>query len=138
MNSYSDLLQEAAKAPTIDVEAFYAQAYAHYQANQSTEAAEIFSVLCARQPMEVRFWIGLGASLMGCTNYEKALHAWAMAALLDPRDPSPHFHAAECLDSLKQYRDASLALKEAKQRISDSEHPLHSPIALLEEQWRNR
>jgi type III secretion system low calcium response chaperone LcrH/SycD len=132
------LIQEGLKAPTIDIEAFYAQAYAHYQSNQTAEAAEIFSVLCARHPLESRFWFGLGASFMGCANYEKALYAWAMAALLDPSNPYPHFHAAECSDSLKQYRDASLAIQEAKQRISDPQHPLQSPIALLEEQWRNR
>ena len=46
------LIEEANKIPSIDIEAFYAQAYAHYQANQTAEAAKIFSILCARQPLE--------------------------------------------------------------------------------------
>jgi type III secretion system low calcium response chaperone LcrH/SycD len=132
------LIEEANKTPSIDIEAFYAQAYAHYQANQTDEAAKIFSILCARQPLEVRFWFGLGASLQGSANHEKALYAWAMAALLDPENPYPHFHAAECSDFLKQNNDASLALMEAKKRINDPAHILLAPIALLEEQWRNR
>ena len=132
------LIDKAAKIPPIDAEAFYSKAYVHYQANQTTQAAEIFSILCTRQPMEARFWFGLGASLQRSSNYEKALYAWAMAALLDAENPYPHFHAAECADSLKRYRDASLALNEAKKRISDSAHPLQAPMALLEEQWKSR
>lgn len=132
------LLLEAKKAPPIDAEAFYAKAYAHYQANQTAEAAEIFTILCARQPMDARFWFGLGASLQGSMKYEQALYAWAMAALLDPENPYPHFYAAECSDSLQQTSDASRALQEAKLRIKDPQHPLYAPIASLEEQWRNR
>ena len=132
------LIEKAAKAPPLDAEAFYSKAYAHYQTNQTAEAAEIFKVLCARRPMEARFWFGLGASLQGSANYENALYAWAMAALLDPENPYPHFHAAECSDSLNLHKDASLALIEAKNRIQDPAHPLHGPIALLENQWRNR
>ena len=134
----SALLEKAAKTPLIDVEAFYLKAYAYYQANQLAEAAEIFGILCARQPMEKRFWFGLGASLQESANYEKARYAWAMAALLDPENPYPHFHAAECSDALARHKDASLALAEAKNRINEPEHPLQGRVALLEEQWRDR
>jgi type III secretion system low calcium response chaperone LcrH/SycD len=134
----NDLIQEAKKAPPLDTEAFYTKAYAHYQANQPDLAAEIFTVLCTRQPMEKRYWFGLGASLQESKNYEKALYAWAMTALLDPENPYPHFHAAECSDSLEQYNDALLAIREAQNRVSDPQHPLYAPIALLEEQWRKR
>jgi len=132
------LIREAANTPPIDVEAYYSKAYAEYQANLTHEAAETFSVLCARKPLESRFWVGLGASLQACTQYEKALYAWAMAAILDPENPFPHFHAAECCDSLNQSTDALKALAEAKKRVKDPSHRLYKPIRLLEETWRNR
>lgn len=121
----------------IDCDAFYAAAYAQYQANRNEDAAEIFSVLCARQPLEARYWFGLGASLQASSKHEKALHAWAMAALIRFDDPYPHFHAAECSYSLGKMQDALLALQEAKRRIHDPSHELNGPIAVLEEQWRS-
>jgi type III secretion system low calcium response chaperone LcrH/SycD len=136
--TFQTLIQKAEGTPPIDTEAFYAQAYAHYQAHQSSEAAEFFTVLCARKPMESRFWLGLAASLQESQHYEKALSAWAMAALLEPKDPYPHFHAAQCAFSLNQMEDAFLALKEARQIIEqDPAHPLKEPIAVFEKQWRN-
>jgi type III secretion system low calcium response chaperone LcrH/SycD len=131
-------IQQAQKAPPIDCEAFYAQAYAKYQSGQSTEAAEIFSVLCSRQPMEFRNWFGLGASLQEGSKNDQALYAWAMAALLDPPNPYPHFHAAQCARSLGNLDDAMRALLEAKERVCGPTHPLHATIAQLEELWRIR
>ena len=130
-------INEAKAAPPIDCEAFYAHAYAQYQAGQAAQAAEVFQVLCARSPMDSRYWFGLGASWQESLNFEKALHAWAMAALLDPQSPYPHFHAAQCAFSLNQTNDARLALQEAKERIKDLAHPLSETIDLLEKQWRN-
>lgn len=120
----------------IDPEVFYAQAYSFYQAGLAAEAAKIFQVLCARFPLEAQHWFGFGASLQENKEFEKALPAWAMTALLDPKNPYPHFHAAECAASLQQTNDALLALQEAKALI-DLNHPLYSKISVLETQWRN-
>ena len=135
--TFEALIQSASQTPWIDAEVFYARAYAHYEARQPKEASEFFSVLCARKPMEQRFWFGLAASLQECKEFNKAQSAWAMAALLNPNDPYPHFHAAQCAFSMNQIHDALLALSETRQIIAkDPDHPLHKIIEVMENQWR--
>ena len=135
MNGLKEFLSTAPTVPAIDAEQFYAHGYALYQSGRAKDAVDVFRVLSARQPFELRFWFGLGASLQEDRSYSEALCAWAMAALLEPADPYPHFHAAECAYSLHQKDEALKALAEAKARIKDSSHPLKGPVELLEERW---
>ena len=95
------------------------------------------ALLCTRRPLESRFWFALGATLQESKSYSDALHAWAMAALLQKEDPYPHFHAAECCFSLQWSEDAAMALKEAEVRTPKT-HPLKGKISLLKEQWKVR
>jgi type III secretion system low calcium response chaperone LcrH/SycD len=124
----SDILKEE------DIEPFYSYAFAQYQSGGFERAAEVFHVLCVRKPLDMRFWFGLAATLQEGQNYEKALYAWAMTALLDQKNPYPHFHAAECSLSLNNIGDAKLALKETENRIGGN-HPLQDRIPLLKEVW---
>lgn len=116
-------------------EQFYSVGFAQYECGNWKKAAEAFYTLCAKKPMESRYWFGLGASLQEWGRYKSALKAWAMTALLDKENPYPHFHAAECALSLKNLKDASLALKEAKKRIHEGDHPLLHRISVLAEGW---
>jgi len=125
----SDLLTDA------QAEQFYAYAFAQYRSGALGRAAEIFHLLCARRPFEARFWFGCAAALQEEKEYERALRAWAMTALLDKKDPYPHFHAAECCFSTRNLKDAALALKETEARI-DQNHPLETRICLLKETWK--
>lgn len=133
---FDALVQAAEGTPPIDPEAFYAHAFALYQAGKMEDASEVFQVLCTRYPLEKRFWFGLAASCQESAHYEKALHAWAMSALLDPDNPYPHFHAAECSTSLQQKEDALFALEEAR-ALMKSDERLSKSIYALEERWRN-
>ncbi len=134
---FEALIREAEETPPIDPEAFYAHAYALYQSGKTADASEVFQVLCVKYPLESRFWCGLAASCQENANYDKALRSWAMSALLDPENPYPHFHAAECATSLNQKEDALLALEEAKSLIKSDTHSLAPSITALEERWRN-
>jgi type III secretion system low calcium response chaperone LcrH/SycD len=118
-----------------ELEQFYAYGFAQYDAGNWGEAADVFRVLCTRRPLETRFWFGLGATLQEAKSYLEALQAWAMAALLSPDDPFPHFHAAECYFSLDDRTEAAHGLKEAEARIHGP-HPLRGKIALFKEQWK--
>jgi len=120
-----------------EVEQFYAHGFSQYGSGNWGEAADVFRVLCTKRPLESRFWFALGATLQEARSYNEALHSWAMAALLQKEDPYPHFHAAECCFSLKNTKDAKLALTESELRIKKgTPHPLNDKIALLKEQWR--
>jgi len=124
----SDVLTDVA------AEHFYAFAFAQYQNGDLMLAHDAFHVLCARRPFEARFWFGLGAVLQEKKDYQAAMRAWAMAALLDRENPYPHFHAAECACSVQNLEDARLALREAEVRMPDG-HSLKERIPLLREAW---
>lgn len=136
----NELLEAAQKAEELTDEAseqFYTYAYAQYKFGNFPQAAEVFRVLCARRPLEARFWFGLGASYQEAKDYDSALRAWAMAAITDFDDPYPHFHAAECAVSAANLADARLAIKEVEKRIASTQrHPLHEKIAALEQMWK--
>lgn len=117
-----------------DAESIYAYAFGHYEAGNLTQAAESFRLLCFQHPFEGKFWFGLAATLQESKSYPLALEAWAVAAILKPSDPFPHFHAAECYFSLNNLQEASLALEEAELR-STQENPLQDKISLLRELW---
>ena len=133
-----ELLEEVRESDALtdaQVEQFYAYAFAQYRSGGLQKAEEIFQVLCARRPFEARFWFGFAATLQEEKNYEGALRGWAMVALLDNSNPYPHFHAAECSFSIRNLRDAALALKETELRI-EKNHPLEDRIPLLKEAWK--
>jgi type III secretion system low calcium response chaperone LcrH/SycD len=115
-------------------EQFYSFAYAQYQGGDLKRAVEIFRVLCSRRPLEARNWFGLAAALQEERKYEAAMRAWAMAAIIEPENPYPHFHAAECSCSLMNLEDARLALGQAQKRIGEN-HPLKEKIPLLQDAW---
>ncbi len=117
-----------------EMERFYTYGFSQYEGGNYKEAIEVFRILCTRGPRVSRFWFALGASLQQANQYEEALRAWAIAALLSPKDPMPHFHAAECYLSVKNLKDAFFALKETKVR-TDQEDPLNERIDLLKKQW---
>ncbi|MCB1135458.1 MAG: tetratricopeptide repeat protein, partial [Chlamydiia bacterium] len=74
----------------------YAFAYRFYRDGVYDKAADFFRFLCLMKLDEKKHWVGLGAAEHMRGNYDQALQAYAMAALLDASDPFPHFHAAEC------------------------------------------
>jgi type III secretion system low calcium response chaperone LcrH/SycD len=130
---FSEVRREDALSD-LAAEQFYAFGYAQYERGDWSKAEEAFHVLCARRPLEARNWFGLGATLQEAKEYERAMKAWAMCALLDRESPYAHFHAAECALSLGNTKDGGLALKEAEKR-TESPHPLRERIAVLQRSW---
>jgi type III secretion system low calcium response chaperone LcrH/SycD len=120
--------------PAEEAEKFYSLGFSLYGAGNYKESADVFEVLCAQWPLEPKHWFALASSRQENTEYEKALHAWAMAAILKSEDPYPHFHAAECCLSLEQQEDAGKALASALLRAKENP-ALQDKIALLRQQW---
>lgn len=113
---------------------FYTLGFSLYQAGSFEEASRVFQVLSIQKPLEYKHWFGLASSLQERKEYEKALPAWAMAAVLDQSLPYPHFHAAECAFSLDRKEEAKAALESAFSRAS--EYPiLQDQIAVLKQRW---
>jgi len=103
----------------IEQEAIYQEAYASYGAGNYQGAALAFSELVLASPFELRFWTGLAAARQMERSFEEALKAWAMASLLEPKNPVPHIHAAECLIQRGEPAEARQALNVAAEIAKD-------------------
>jgi len=99
----------------------YSAAYLAYEHGHYDQAADLFSHLATTEPANVGAWKGLAASMQMKKSYSEALTAWAFVALMTPNDPSPHFHAAECLLSMQQKDEALKAIELALQKPCDEE-----------------
>lgn len=112
----SGTLQQAFGVTGYEMEEIYCEAYRLYQEDIYIESATAFRWLVLLNPFEAKYWKGLAASLQLLEKYEKALHAYAMAALLDSDNPYPHFHAYECYDSMDLPQEGEKALELAYTR----------------------
>lgn len=126
--------------PIDQPEAIYAYAYQFYANGHFEEARSLFSLLTVMQPDQLNYWMGLGACLQMQKKYEKALEAYAAAALIDvdSLNPLPHFYAAECLLSLKDVTRALQALESAHTiAIKDETYEqLIVHINLIKQAWK--
>ena len=117
----SDTLQQAFGVSGYEMEEVYYEAYRFYQEDIYLKSSTAFRWLILLNPFVDKYWKGLAASLQLLGKYEKALHAYAMAALLDSDNPYPHFHAYECYEDMQNPEDAEKALDLAYQRTLGNE-----------------
>lgn len=100
-------------------ENYYATAFALYERGAYRKASPLFTKLVLANPFSCTYWRALASSKQMGREYEAALHAWALVALLAPEDPLPHFHAAECLFALGEREEAKRALLASSQLNHD-------------------
>lgn len=122
--------KEISPIPPEKIGEFYTCAFGLYERGDYRSAAQLFTQLILTDPFVEDYWRGLASAKQMAREYEAALHAWSLCALLKEEDPLPHFHAAECLLSLEEKEDALKALDAALDRCSDNES-LKEKIALL-------
>lgn len=130
--SGSDTLQDACDLSEASIDKLYEQAYDFYTSNQGQQAVRYFGMLITINPFQQKFWMGLGASQQLEKQPQKALQAYALAALLDDRDPSPHYHAAQCYLAMGNKQDAVKALELAEAHAS-----VHSSLNAFRERIQN-
>src|SRR5262249_43987464 len=103
-------LQEVKGFSDDDVEAIYSVGHSLYSAARYSEARPVFNWLVLLNPYRGKYWLGLAACQQLMKDYQKALTAYAIAAMTSaPRDPVPHFHAGECCLALNNPADAAKA-----------------------------
>lgn len=112
----SETLQQAFGITNYEMEKLYEEAHAYYEDDSYEEALIVFRWLVLFNVYEAKYWMGFGASEQLLERYEKGLHAYAVAALLDSDNPYPHYHAYECYMLLNNKEEADKALKLAYQR----------------------
>ncbi|WP_461833098.1 SycD/LcrH family type III secretion system chaperone [Desulfothermus sp.] len=93
-----------------EAEALYSVAYNMYKTGQFEKALKVFKVLCFLNHMEPKYWFSLGATHHRLKNLDMAARAYAYTSILDPENPTPALHAAECLMALGRKDEAEGAL----------------------------
>lgn len=79
----------------------YKKAYDLFQEAQYKDAAAAFSYLTVLNPYEYSYWMGLGIAKQSDRLYEEALIGYVAAEALDPDNPLPHLHQAQCFHALQ-------------------------------------
>lgn len=92
------------------MEKFYKVAYTYFQQQRYRESCEAFTFLTTLNPTVFNYWLGLGMSEQMCEEYNSALLAYAMAAMVDVTNPIVHYHSASCHRSLMDDESALSAL----------------------------
>lgn len=125
-----------------DVILLYQMGYGMYQKSLYAEAEEVFQKLVIARSYEVKYWKGLASVQQMQQNYKQAITSWSMCCLIDDKNAIYHFHAAECLFSLKDFDQAKTALAAAENRAgkendqSGSQHDgIADKIKFLKERW---
>lgn len=108
------------------IEALYFTAFGCYNQGKFEDATGYFRLLTTADPKTKKHWMGLGASLQMQKKFQRAIEAYEVAVALEPSDPYVHFHAAHCLQSLGNTKDALFALDCAKRALT-----LNPPISSL-------
>src|SRR5262249_44681791 len=106
------------------------------------EATALFRTLTVESPRGRKFWMGLGASLQMDKNYQDALYAYELAALLNPDDPQVHIRAADCFFTQGLAKEGLLALDCAEPSLktfpTETQQSYKTHISLLRQAWRRR
>lgn len=132
----SESLQQAFGVEDQEMEELYNEAYAYYQRDQYSESLTLFRWLTLLNAYQKKYWMGFAANQLILNSYEKALQAYAVAALLDYRDPYPHYYAYESYLRLNNREEGEKALQLAYHRCG--EKPEYQELKISIEQILNR
>ncbi|HEY2811304.1 MAG TPA: SycD/LcrH family type III secretion system chaperone [Rhabdochlamydiaceae bacterium] len=122
-----------------DMQQIYTCGYQLYETGNYERATQFFTKLISCNPFMEKYWHALASSLQMQKNYRGAVKAWSLVALFAGDDPMPHFHAAECLFSLREKEEALHALRAAEELAIQNDHyfVLRDKIHVLKEAHGN-
>lgn len=95
-------IKDALQIPDKHMEMLYAVAYNFYQDNKFEQASKIFTMLCTYDPVEVKYWEGLGATLKLLKRYNEAVCAYYALTQLHALKISYYLDLAECFMKMNQ------------------------------------
>lgn len=127
----SETLQQAFGITSFEMEQLYEEGYAFYQEGRYHHALNLFRWLVLFNPYVAKYWMGFAATQHLLKREEKALHAYAVAALLEPENPYPHYNAFLCYGGGEE---GEKALKLALERCVGKYENLREEICLQSKQ----
>lgn len=122
-----------------NAKALYAMGYQAYERGQYREGINFFRVLTSLESHIQKHWIGLAACHQMLKQYDEALPAYSVAAVINEENPEVHMHAAECLFELGRYDEAQNALMSARHFAEKKPQYIHllPELALIRAKWNN-
>lgn len=78
------------------MEAIYSQAYTLYNQGRYKEASYIFRMLMLLDYATPKYPMGLAACQHRQKDYKSAANIYLLCGTLEPTNPLPHYHAADC------------------------------------------
>ena len=90
-------LMDVLQIPKQHMEVLYATAYSLYERDKYQEAQKIFLLLCTYDPIEVKYWEGLGATQKLLKQYKEASASYFILTQLDPFRIVYFLELAKCL-----------------------------------------
>lgn len=113
------LLKDALGLSPKQMEDLYSQAYHQYNTGKYADAAKTFLVLSACDQTEPKYIMGAAASLHLQKEYKDAVKAYMTCCMLEPENPIPLYHVADCTIQLKDHPSAMIFLEMAIKRCGD-------------------
>ncbi len=108
------------------MEAIYAQGYNLYNQGKYKEASHIFRLLMMLDFTTSKYTLGLAACLHRLGDFKDAANLYLLCAALEPANPLPHFHSADCY---LQMNSPDLALFSVEMAISSAgDQPQYSIV----------
>lgn len=104
------------------LEMIYSYASELYGAGKYQDSSALFFFLSQLKPTDPRFLFGCAASFHKLKRYPEASSYYIMASGIDPGNPLPFYHAADCFLQANQPEAAIVLLEKAIAVASESSH----------------
>lgn len=103
----------------VELESFYGMGFNMYNSGKFKEAKNVFSALCNFDNTKGKHWYGLAACHHKLKEFEEAQIYYMSWSVLEPDNPIPYFHAADCSIHLNKQEEAIVFLTMAINRCKD-------------------
>lgn len=104
------------RASDARLEECYEKGYNLYKAGRYKDALPYFEILTVAHFKEPRYLMALAATKHMLKAYEAAAQGYSLCSMLDPDNPMPQFHLADCCLQTKNPVAAYVALQMAQSR----------------------
>ena len=99
-------IRDVLQIPEKHLEMLYTIAYNFYQDNKIEQASKIFTMLCTYDPVEVKYWEGLGATLKLLKKHNEAICVYHILTQIHAIKISYYLDLAECFIKINQSETA--------------------------------
>lgn len=114
-------LQDVLEIPTNTMDQFYLLACEMLKNKKISESSQAFLFLVFLNSSRYDYWLGLGSARQLQGDYEGAIDAFEMSAMIQPIHPVPYFYLSKCLFSMHDRIHALQAIELAIEYSQDNQ-----------------